>query len=64
MFAIHNAATTVTLTLPDTYGYVILAGAILALELFLTAIICPFFARFKYFSMEFMDKNFGDMHRD
>jgi len=64
MFAIHTASTTVTMTLPDTYGWVIIAGAVLALELVLIGFCCAFRARFKYFNHEFLDKNFGDMHKE
>jgi uncharacterized membrane protein YecN with MAPEG domain len=57
-------ASSVTLTLPNTYGYVILAGALLALELLLVGFCCAFRARFKYFNGDFMEKYFGEIHKD
>ena len=64
MLTIHTAASTVTLTMPDTYGWVLMAGAILALELLLIGFICAFGARFSYFNRDFMEKNFGEEHKE
>jgi uncharacterized membrane protein YecN with MAPEG domain len=65
MHPVHLAATTATLGfLPDTYGYVLIVAALIALELLLIGFIVAGGARGKYFTKEFMERHFGEAHRE
>ena len=64
MHPIHLAATgTVALSLPNTFGYVIIVGALIGLELLLIGFFCGGGAR-KVFTKEFMEQHFGEEHKN
>jgi len=62
MHPIHLAATAATFTLPSTYGWVIIVGALIALEIILIGLIIPSGAR-QVFTKEFLEEHFGEEHR-
>ena len=63
MHPIHLAATgAVALSLPSTYGYVIIIGALIGLEIIFIGFLLPGGAR-KVFTKEFMEQHFGEEHR-
>jgi len=45
------------------YGWVILSATAIGLECYFTGFIIPMGARKKVFGKEFMEKNFGDVHK-
>ena len=53
-----------TLSLSTDFGYVLVAIAVLAIEVFLIGFIMPGRIRGKVFTKEFMEKNFGSEHKD
>lgn len=52
-----------TWAIPDTYGYVLIVGALLGLELLLIGFLFAGGARGKAFSKEFMEEHFGQDHK-
>lgn len=66
MHPIHFATTatgTVNLALPDTFGYVIIAGVLIGLQIILVGFLIPGGAR-KVFTKEFMEQHFGEEHKN
>jgi cytochrome b len=65
MHASHLAAATATvaLSLPSTYGYVLLVAVLMGLQILLWGFIFSGGARKKAFTQEFMKDNFGQVHR-
>ena len=65
MHAVHLAATaaTATWTLPSTFGWVIIAGVLIGLEIILIGFVIPGGAR-KVFTKEFMEEHFGEEHKN
>ena len=63
MHAVHLAATAATWTLPSTFGWVIIAGVLIGLEIILIGFVIPGGAR-KVFTKEFMEEHFGEEHKN
>eukprot|EP00330_Aristerostoma_sp_ATCC50986_P006957 CAMPEP_0114581532 /NCGR_PEP_ID=MMETSP0125-20121206/5633_1 /TAXON_ID=485358 ORGANISM="Aristerostoma sp., Strain ATCC 50986" /NCGR_SAMPLE_ID=MMETSP0125 /ASSEMBLY_ACC=CAM_ASM_000245 /LENGTH=173 /DNA_ID=CAMNT_0001773819 /DNA_START=86 /DNA_END=607 /DNA_ORIENTATION=+ len=49
--------------IPKNYGYVILAASTIGLECYLTGFSIGMGARQRYFTKEFMQENFGELHK-
>jgi len=63
MHSLHLAATnTVALSLPSSFGYVIIVEALIAIEIILIGFVVPAGAR-KVFSKEFLERHFGEEHK-
>jgi len=58
-----DAITTIALSVPQAYGYVIIVAAILALEILFIGFLYPGAARRKVFSKEFIKNNFSELHQ-
>ncbi len=52
----------VLLSIPNEFGYVLLAAAVLGFECLLVGFLFPGRARSKYFTEEFMKSKFGAVH--
>ena len=64
MHELHQVTTTLTATLPDTFGYVLLAAVLLALEVLVIGFAFPGKVRGQVFTEEFLKNNFGEQHKE
>lgn len=60
---LEQAITTLSLSIPQAYGYVIIVAAVLALEVICIGFLYPGRLRSKVFSKDFLAKNFGEEHK-
>jgi uncharacterized membrane protein YecN with MAPEG domain len=52
------------MTVPDTYGYVLLVAVIIAFEIILIGFLFPGRTRGRVFNKEFLEKHFGEEHKN
>ena len=64
MHELHSAVTTVTINLSSNYGYVLLVGVLLALEIIFIGFLVAGKARGQIFTEEFMKEHFGEQHKE
>lgn len=63
MHPLHAAASSLTWSLPTAYGYVLIIGVVIALEILMIGFIFPGRARGELFTKEFMEEHFGADHK-
>ena len=64
MSAIHVANSVQAWTIPNDYGYVLIVGCCIALEILLIGFIVAGGARNKVFNKDFLEKHFGEQHKE
>ena len=64
MHELHQVTTTLTVTLPDTYGYVLIVAVVIALEVLLIGFAFPGKIRGEVFTEEYLKNNFGQQHKE